>query len=644
MWNNKSLAFKLNVHILACVLAVAATVILFNWHSTGKLLTDNTGENCRNLCEAAANRIEQTFIAAAKEADSMATAMELIPMNENTITSLINNTLKKSDDSVFGSAVAFEPYRFDPKREYFCPYLFKDGGNIKVTQLGGKDYQYFNWDWYQIPRELQQPVWSEPYFDDGGGNILMTTYSVPFYRERDGRRILEGIVTIDISLSKLQRIVDKMKLFNHGYGFLVSNSGRIITHPKVDLIMNHTLYTLAEERQRPDLGHLADLMLSGQSGFIPYESIVHGGKYSLFYMPLKSTSWSLAIAIPEDELRAGAHRLATITLAMWAIGIAVIVAVICALSYSITRPLKQLTRATEVVGKGQFHEPIPDLGGSIELTRMAHSFSAMQQALISHIDNLKRTTAEKEKIESELKIARQIQLSIIPKIFPPFPERKEFNLFAILESAKAVGGDLYNFFFLDDNRLCFAIGDVSGKGIPASLFMAVTQTLLKANANKDFHPGEIITAMNVPLAQDNEMSMFVTYFLAIIDLRNGVIEYSNAGHNPPFILKHDRNVEKLSTLHGMPLGVIEDVTYENSRLTLKPGDAIVLYTDGVTEAMNRDNHEFGEPALMKILQDNVDAPARQVIEHIMGGVKVHTGGHEQSDDITILALRYNGTV
>lgn len=643
MFNNRSLAFKLSFYILSCVIVIAGIVTFKNSIYTGEVLLGNIQESARNLCDSTVNQIDQTFLAAAEKAKDMALVMENLKPTDPQLKSLMSDFLENSDSSIFGSAVAFEPNRFQSGRLYYSPYVFRDGDEVKFQYLGGKDYQYFYMDWYQIPKQLQRPIWSEPYFDEGGGEVLMTTYSCPFYRNRNGHRVFEGVVTVDISLSKLQKLVDHMKLYDQGYGFLVSKFGRIITHPDVSLIMNHTLYSLAEENKGfAHIRKVADDMIAGKTGFIPYKSMTLGTDCILCYLPLKSNDWSLGIVIPKKELLKGVNKLNRQVAIMWGFGLIALLIVIFAVSYSITMPLKTLTKATEAIGHGELTRPVPEIGGSYEMHQLAEAFHYMQKDLLEHIEHLKQTTAEKEKIESELSIAKQIQLSIIPKIFPPFPDRKELNLFAVLESAKAVGGDLYNFFFIDDDNLCFAVGDVSGKGVPASLLMAVTQTLLKATATDKLNPGQIVTAMNNSLSEDNEMCMFVTYFLGILNIKTGELKYCNAGHNPPFILKASGSISKISNIHGIPMGVMENNEYGFSTLIIHAGDGFISYTDGVTEAMNKKNEEYTEDRLVEVLDRMSGSDSKQIVQNVMGSVKVFTDGYEQSDDITILALRYNG--
>jgi phosphoserine phosphatase RsbU/P len=241
-------------------------------------------------------------------------------------------------------------------------------------------------------------------------------------------------------------------------------------------------------------------------------------------------------------------------------------------------------------------------------------------------------------------IAKSIQMSFLPKIFPPFPDRDEFELYSLLESAKEVGGDLYDFFLIDENRLFFNVGDVSDKGVPAALFMAVTKTLMKSTAQEGrFTPAEILARVNLQLFQQNESFMFVTLFCGILDIRTGTVVYSNAGHNPPIVIRASCDAEWLELPEGLVLGVSDDVKYEDRTLQLAPGDMIVSYTDGVTEAMNLAREQYSEERLVETVVACATECAEVVVKRIKESVSEFAGEATQSDDITILSLRYKAS-
>jgi len=245
-------------------------------------------------------------------------------------------------------------------------------------------------------------------------------------------------------------------------------------------------------------------------------------------------------------------------------------------------------------------------------------------------------------IQQELDVARKIQYSIVPRKFPPFPERNEFEVHAEMIPARDVGGDFYDFFLIDDGRLGFVIGDVSGKGVPAALFMAVSKTLLKATALKGVPPEECLQQVNRILYLESVAAMFVTIFYGILNTRTGEVDYCNGGHNPPYVLRADGRVEAAETTGGLVLGAMKNTAYKAKKIILQAGDGIFLFTDGVTEAMDRNNEQFTEARLEENLKQWPNTPLPDFVRNVIEAVKTFSSGAQQADDITILALRFLG--
>ncbi len=255
---------------------------------------------------------------------------------------------------------------------------------------------------------------------------------------------------------------------------------------------------------------------------------------------------------------------------------------------------------------------------------------------------LKERALEKAKhtMEGELSVAREIQMSLVPKTFPPVPARDEFSLFATLEPAREVGGDLYDFYFVGDNQFFFMIGDVSGKGVPAALFMAVSRTVMKAKMQPGgLGLGPIVSDVNRTLCEGNDASMFVTAFCGFLNIETGDVTYVNAGHNPPAIVKADGQASYLKVTANVPLGVLGDKTFSEEKLRLERGDTLVLYTDGVTEATNRQKDFFTEVRLLHVLTGTNRLAVRGVVEKTIAAVHQFAAGSDPADDITLLALR-----
>jgi len=296
-------------------------------------------------------------------------------------------------------------------------------------------------------------------------------------------------------------------------------------------------------------------------------------------------------------------------------------------------------KVAETIASGNLEVPVELVSDKDTLGK---ALDKMAKDLKSYIATIEETTAAKERIESELRIARDIQMGTLPKIFPPFPDRSEFEIYATLEPAREVGGDLYDFFFIDDDHLCFAVGDVSGKGVPAALFMAISKTLVKMKATEGLTSDEVLTRINQDLSVDNPSLMFVTLFLGILNIRTGELVYSNAGHEPPYVIRDNGDIELLKLTGGVMLGVEEDFIYQSGRIVLKEGETLFLYTDGVTEAMDRDDQLFSDARVQQTLARLKQREIKDILHGVRSEIEAFTGGTPQSDDITMLALRFYG--
>ena len=350
---------------------------------------------------------------------------------------------------------------------------------------------------------------------------------------------------------------------------------------------------------------------------------------------------AILVTLPTDRMQAAIRNENRLAIAVS--GLVLLLGSVMAIfgARTISRPIADLTEMTRRIAGGDFTQRI-DIRSKNEIGILAASFNEMTRRLNESIEHLKQTTAAKERIESELKIAHDIQMSMVPKTFPPFPDRRDFDIYATLIPAREVGGDFYDFFFIDDNRLCFAIGDVSGKGVPASLFMALTKTMFRATGGRQNATAKLILSrLNGEICRDNDSCMFVTVFCAILDVLTGEVEYSNGGHNLPYVLSNGV-VMPLPKTGGVALGVTEAAEFRAGQILLKPGDQLVLYTDGVTEAMDKEDRLFTEKRLERTLK-NVDGEAsKEVIEKVIKEVQRFSAGAPQSDDITMLVLSYTG--
>jgi sigma-B regulation protein RsbU (phosphoserine phosphatase) len=378
------------------------------------------------------------------------------------------------------------------------------------------------------------------------------------------------------------------------------------------------------------------------------------GSFRSMYLPLSSADGRTYVIGADIDLATLGARLnealtksILIGLAMFALTMAVGWIVVM----RIVDPLVRLTAFTRNIEQRSFVADDQELEAMGQISRkrgdevgsLAEAMAAMISRLQRYLVEIEAATAARVRVESELSTARDIQVGMLPRTFPPFPDKGELDVFAMLESAKEVGGDLYDYFLIDDHRLFFVVGDVSGKGVPAALFMAMTTSLFKAHAMSAKSTGEIMQRVNEELSRDNAAEMFVTVFACILDMRDGSVEYSDGGHEAPFIVRRDRPVERLKKHQGMALGVFGDTPYQTGRFQLERGDALVLFTDGVSEATDADDKLFTIDRIETALDDTrSQVSARRIAEGLSESVSAFVGAVPQSDDIAILVVGFDG--
>ena len=544
--------------------------------------------------------------------------------------------LLENNPFIFGSSIAFEPSFYPEKGVMYAPYSYREGDSIKSKQLGTEHYDYHYYDWYQIPKLLNKPYWSEPYYDEGGGEMMMTTYSYPLY-DKNGN--MYAIFTADISLNWLADYVKSIKLYPNSYNIMLGRGGTYIVHRRKERILNETIFTATlNMEEKSVVEEIGRGMIEGKTAM---HSLQNDSLLSyVFYAPVKSTGWSVAVVAPYSDVFAGVEKIKHVVLFIFILGLLLLVAFGYYTIKRLTTPLRDFSLAAIQVAEGNFKAALPTIKSKDEMQSLCDSFAFMQKSLLSYMEELKFTTAKKERIESELRIASEIQMGMVPKVFPPFPERKDIDLYAKLISAKEVGGDLYDF-FLRDNKLYFIIGDVSGKGVPASLIMAVTCRLFRTQTVYFDDPAAIVSSLNNAVAETNESNMFVTSFLGILDLASGKLRYCNAGHNAPLLLTKRGEVSYMNVKPNLALGLFADFPYEDEEVQLDNGSTLFLYTDGVTEAENIALELFSEDRLLKLMKESKHKNVKELIEIILQNVREHAGDKEQNDDITMLSLHFN---
>ena len=548
----------------------------------------------------------------------------------------ITRMLLETNPAIAGSAIAFEPDYFPEQGRWFSPYSWRDGDTIRSKQLGTDTYEYHDMEWYTMPKLMNHDYWSEPYRDVGGGEMTMTTYSHPLYDEKGN---FYGVVTADVSLDWLSDMMDSLNYYDDAYSFIIGRSGTFITYPDEKVVLNETVFTHAEEKGNSLLKQIGKEMIDGKSDMRPIKTDSYGDSF-IFYQPVNRNGWSMAIICSSQELFNEANRMGIIVMATILVMLILLTIILRYAVRRLTRPLELITHAADEVAQGNLHAELPDVHSKDEMMRLRHSFSTMQQSLTRQMDELRTINEQKGRIEGELHIASAIQMDMLPKTFPTYPDRDDVQLFGELTPAKEVGGDLFDF-FIRDEKLFFCVGDVSGKGVPASLVMAVTRSLFRTVSAHESMPDRIVTSMNESMADMNETNMFVTLFVGVLDLPTGRLRYCNAGHDAPLLVGN--GVGTLPVESNIPVAVMPGWKFQGQEAQMFTGTTIFLFTDGLTEAENAGHAQFGMERIVdeatQALAAQEHAP-RQIIKRMSDTVHTFVGDAEQSDDLTMLAIQY----
>ncbi|MBL4711550.1 MAG: SpoIIE family protein phosphatase [Gammaproteobacteria bacterium] len=628
----QSLAMHLSLWIVSMGAIVFVTVLSSNYFLSRLLLESYVSDIAKTTASSTVKSIETIFNSVAVNADSLAAVISTTDLNEKQIHQNINAFLK-TNTAVFGMTVALEPHTLIQRLGDFSPYYYKKGNEIAYSDLADDNYQYKTWPWYSEAKKLNKSLWADPYLDDGGGNELMTTYSTPIYQRNSDT--FAGIATADIRLSWLNQIISNIHIGESGFGFIIAKNDVVIAHP--DKFYN--LNKLDEKKLGPESWKKYLKIKTITSNIYLNTQCLHlEGNCWVAIETLGNTGWKVVIVIPEQELTSEINSL-TVKISLIAIaGLIILFFVVIFITRHLTSPLAKLANATKEIGAGHLDTELPDATRNDEIGTLTKDFSTMRASLKTYIAKIQETTAKQQKLESEIEIAQDIQMSMIPGSGNASIKNANFQLFALLKPARSVGGDLYYYHHADD-KLHFILGDVSDKGVPAALFMAKTVTLYTRALKDNLSPGKTLTMMNDILSENNDACMFVTALCGNINLRTGEIIMANAGHMNPIIQNVD-NTYEYSIDGATALGLMDDVAYPDIKFQLTNKTALFMYTDGISESHDVDNKQYTDKKLIDFIADNHANDIEDTGNKIISSVDTFAAGTEQFDDITLLIIRY----
>ena len=549
-----------------------------------------------------------------------------------------SRSMLENNPDFYNCSIAFEPYYFKDRGLYCSAYTKFVGDTIRTIQGGSEHYQYFFTDWYLMPKLLGHPCWTEPYMDlDVATNTseMVTSYCQSL-TNKQGQMI--GVINTSLSLNWLSQTISSIKPYPHSYSIMIGRGGTYFVHPDTTKITRQTIFTQTMEQPDTALTALGYAMQRGEEGM--KRMYIEGKDSYVFYKPLGKTGCSMAIVCPESDIFSGFDRLRRTIMAIVTVGLLLMLYLFMRIIARELMPLRRLAKEAEAIASGQFDAELPDFQRIDEIGQLSQSFGNLQQSLVKDIEELKHTTAQKASIESDLRIASDIQMGMLPVKFPTREDHDDVQLYASLTPAKEVGGDLFDFYFRDE-KLFFCIGDVSGKGVPASLFMAVTRSTFRTVSSHESMPDRIVTTMNKTIADMNKNHMFVTLFVGVLDLPTGRLRYCNAGHDAPLLI--GAGVGELPCDPNIPVGFRPKWKYSLQEAQIFTGTTIFLFTDGLTEAMDANKALFQmgrvNEVSVRALANQQQEP-RQLISLMTEAVHQFVGDAEQSDDLTMMAIQY----
>ena len=668
----RTLYARITMWIMLTVLVVFVIITYLVTYFGAKGVLLGSTENAKSRMEITNQRINTVMHAVEVAVYNTIPEVEL-SLNKPDDMYRIVRRLLEINPYIVGSTVAFEPYYYKEKGEQFSPYAYRSvDNNIQTKQLGTSDYEYHYMDWYQIPKLLKKNYWSEPYYDRGGGEQMMTTFSHPLY---DKKGTLYAIITADISLEWVSDLLRKSDIdfnnkalelninsdaelqaelendsdffYHYAYSYIIGKGGTYIAHPMRERILNDTYFNHSMKYNDSIDNLIGYEMIDGKSGMRTINR--DGTEFIVSYSPIERTGWSMATVIPNNLITNRSIKYATIIVGVMLLGLLVLFIICRSILKRATRPLALFAHSADNIAKGNLNASLPVIRTHDEMKQLHDSFAMMQKSLKQQIEELKTVNAQKGRIEGELKVASDIQMSMLPKIYPPYPDRQDIDIFGSLTPAKAVGGDLFDF-YIRDEKLFFVIGDVSGKGVPASLVMAVSRTLFRIVSSHLEEPSGIMHQMNEALSDQNDSNMFVTLFIGSLDLRNGHLQYCNGGHDAPLLVNLKEHTHQLlDCKSNLPVGVMPGFDFESQETDIDTDTLIFLYTDGLTEAENIQHQLFTEARIFEVAQqlltdgtasaDGEPVSAQSVVERMARAVHQFVGDAEQSDDLTMLAIK-----
>lgn len=636
-FNFRGLAFKQSMMILAAITVVFGLIFGIMSYKTQDMLNKMTVENGEETSRANVNYIDKLFNAGKLVGDDVASTLGKRKMTKAELDTFLLQSLTNARNlvpQIVAVVLAYEPGMGPetPKGEFMRLARFTEN-EIKLVTGG----HYDDKEWYYSTRDGKTSRWQEPFIGEFVPEPI-AVYTVPIFQKNNkGEEVLAGVLAIDMSIDFLKDEISSIPVSNSGYAIITSAKNVAVAYPK-SIAQGKRNREIVVKEIRGNSQVNFDRQTRDSSGL--FIGTVAGGEESaIYYTTIKANNWTFMVVWPIEKYLKDQSSMRKLFLVLAIGGYIIILIIILLISFRVAKPLKELAIAARKLGRGNFNVTIPQITGRDEISEFAGAFSNMLTELKDHIERQK----DMKRIERELDLARNIQLSMLPgSEHDENSDDDRHELAPFLLPAKEVGGDFYDFFKIDNDHLCVVIGDVSGKGVAAALFMMVARIILRTTTKNLKSIVDAFNRTNFALAKRNKLNMFVTVWAGIIDLRTGHIDFASAGHNPPAVRHSDGSVEFIKSKAGLVMAAMEETIYKPQTYDLKKGDTLFLYTDGVTEATNTNDVLFGDSRLLATLKMGGERSTADTCTLVKKEIDNFVQDAPQFDDITMLAIKFNG--
>ncbi len=615
------LGVKISALLFLCIGIIYAILNFYTYNSLQNKLENALKGDMRLTSELFTSTVEAKQKAVEEIIQSSAMAVQMMSGTEKINQFLYNQVMKNADD-IYGISLAS-----NPAVENKAIYFYHRNGEVLSKSLAGSIYEYKEWEWFKNAFESKTDSWSEPYFDKDGGDILMSTYSFPILYDDKVRWIITG----DISLGGVSNQLNLFKKDSYSrWIFLSDNEGKILTLPAD---WDKPFGVREFLRNKPEIPE--------SKTSTAYLTNIDGTDYFVLNTHIPKYNWDVNVVFDYRIVKDEISEVSKFNTVVFSIGAILILISITTISYVFIKPIHRLSDIMKNTGSRGLNAEIPFVKKRGEVGNLARSFSEMQSELKLYIKNIQEEEAYKQRVESELAIARNIQQKSFPDMNKIKREFPNLSFETYIEPAKEVGGDLYDCFEISENKLFFFMGDVSGKGVPAAIYMNGIRSFIRAILkNTDEKLSEAITKLNNELCETNDLCMFTTFFCGILDVSDGTLEFLNAGHLLPYLIWENKAEELKQNGYSPALGVVAGYDYQTQIAQLTPSEIFFLYTDGIADAANRQGEFFGAERLKEILSaspNSVEAVKQKIISELNN----FTDGTEQYDDSTLFIFKIN---